>query len=142
MSNCTQLGESDLATLQRSIAPEMHAARFVYCTFADFSLPPGLQPICTFRESEGLTAVVPREDALRLGIGHQFESRLITLSVHSSLHAVGFIARVATALAAAGIACNAVSAFHHDHLFVPVDQADIAMRVLEQLARADAGERV
>jgi uncharacterized protein len=142
MSNCTQLGESDLATLQRSIAPEMHAAMFVYCTFADFSLPPGLQPICTFRESEGLTAVVQREDALRLGIGHQFESRLITLSVHSSLHAVGFIARVATALAAAGIACNAVSAFHHDHLFVPVDQADNAMRVLEQLARAEAAERV
>jgi uncharacterized protein len=142
MSNCTQLGESDLATLQRSIAPEMHAAVFVYCTFADFGLPPGLQPICTFRESEGLTAVVPREDALRLGIGHQFESKLITLSVHSALHAVGFIARVATALAAAGIACNAVSAFHHDHLFVPVDQADNAMRVLERLARADAGERV
>lgn len=137
MSTCPQLGESDLATLQRGIAPQMHADTFVYCTFADLRLPVGLQPIFTFREREGLTAVVRLEDAQQMGIGHHFKSRLITLSVHSSLHAVGFIARVATALAASGIACNAVAAFHHDHLFVPADRADDAIRVLGDLERAD-----
>ena len=44
---------------------------------------------------------------------------MITLDVHSSLESVGFLAAVSARLAAAGIPCNAVSAFHHDHLFVP-----------------------
>ena len=142
MNTSPHPGERDLTVLQRDIAPELHEETFVYCTFADFEVPSGLQPICTFREREGLTAVVRRDDALRRGFAHQFESRLVTLSVHSSLHAVGFIARVATALAAAGIACNAVAAFHHDHLFVPADRADDAMRILRDIASSDSAQSV
>ena len=45
------------------------------------------------------------------------------LQVHSALDGVGLTAAVAGALAAAGIACNVIAAFHHDHLFVPAARA-------------------
>jgi hypothetical protein len=41
---------------------------------------------------------------------------------------------ITTALAEAGISCNAVSAFYHDHLFVPYDRAREAVTVLRGLA--------
>ena len=68
------------------------------------------------------------------GLSHQFASRLITLTVHSSLEAVGFLAAVTARLAAAGIAVNAVSAFYHDHLFVPEHRADDALSLLRNLS--------
>ncbi|EKD51400.1 MAG: hypothetical protein ACD_62C00265G0006 [uncultured bacterium] len=63
---------------------------------------------------------------------------MITLTVHSGLDAVGFLARISTALAEAGISLNAVSAFYHDHLFVPVDRAGEAMVALERLSHYDS----
>jgi len=127
-------GESDLRRLQQHMAPQLHPQTFVYCNFADFQLPQGLSPICTFREAEGLTAIVERAQAERANVPHVFEARLITLTVHSSLDAIGFLATVTTALAKAGIPCNAVAAFHHDHLFVPTARADDAMSLLAALA--------
>jgi hypothetical protein len=82
-----------------------------------------LTPIATFRETEGISVVVTLDEAQRAGAPYQFESSLITLTIHSSLDAVGFLAAVSVVLADAGIPCNAVSAFHHDHLFAPRDMA-------------------
>ena len=45
-----------------------------------------------------------------------FPSRLITLTIHSSLTAVGLTAAFTTALGDAGISCNVVAAFYHDHI--------------------------
>jgi hypothetical protein len=123
-------GERDLDTLQRHMAPTLHPETFVYCSFPDFRLPPGLEPICTFREAEGLTAIVEEAAADRVGVPHVFKARLITLTVHSSLEAVGLLASVATHLATTGIPCNAVAAYHHDHLFVPIELAEQALSVL------------
>ena len=123
-------GERDLDKLQRHMAPTLHPETFVYCSFPDFRLPPGLEPICTFREAEGLTAIVEEAAADRVGVPHVFKARLITLTVHSSLEAVGLLASVATHLATAGIPCNAVAAYHHDHLFVPSELAERALSVL------------
>jgi hypothetical protein len=106
----------------------------VYCSFPDFRLPPGLEPICTFREAEGLTAIVEQAAADRVEVPHVFKARMITLTVHSSLEAIGLLASVATSLAAAGIPCNAVAAYHHDHLFVPIELADQALSVLHGIA--------
>jgi len=89
--------------------------------------------IGTFREDEGVTAIVPAEVADELGIDGPDFAR-ITLMVHSDLEGVGLTAAVATALAGAGIACNMVAAFHHDHAFVPSGRADEAMDVLRALA--------
>ena len=124
----------DLHDLCRQMTPSIADGVFVYCSFSDFRLPHGLEPICTFRESEGLTAIVGKSQAEAASVPYTFPCRLITLAVHSSLDAVGFLACITDRLARAGIACNAVAAFHHDHLFVPEARAAETLQVLHSLA--------
>ena len=133
-------GGRDLAALLRDMKPEMHNGIFVFCTIAeDAKLPATVKPVLTFREAEGTTLVIPREEAERVGLPHQFPSRLIALTVHSSLEAVGFLAAITTRLAGAGISANAVSAFYHDHLFVPEDRAEQALRLLQDMSASETG---
>ncbi|WP_047806751.1 ACT domain-containing protein [Pelagerythrobacter marensis] len=89
--------------------------------------------IGTFREDEGVTAIVPTAVAEELGIEGPDFAR-ITLMVHSDLEGVGLTAAVSGALAETGIACNMVAAYHHDHAFVPTGDADEALNVLRNLA--------
>lgn len=126
-------GERDLVSLQRNMAPRLNPGTFVFCTFPSGPLPASLEPLCTFREAEGLSAILDKQQAENLGLPVVFESRMITLTIHSSLDAVGFLATVAVKFAGAGIPCNVVSAYHHDHLFVPVDQAARSMDMLISL---------
>ena len=129
--------ERDLTALLQNIKPELRPGTFVFCTLtANEIIPAALDPLLTFREQEGMTLVIPREEAEAAGLRYAFVSRLITLTVHSSLDAIGFLAAITARLAAAGISVNAVSAFHHDHLFVPADRADEAMLVLQEMSRA------
>jgi uncharacterized protein len=86
-----------------------------------------------FREQEGWTSIVQETAALRAGLEGSFRCRLVTLKVHSSLEAVGLLAAVTTALGAAGISVNAVSAFYHDHLFVAPEHAEKACAILREL---------
>ena len=67
------------------------------------------------------------------GLKHEGEFKNISLSINSSLHAVGLTARVSTALADCEIACNVVAGFYHDHFFVPSARADEAMKILSSL---------
>ena len=128
-------GERDLAALLRNMKPEMRDGIFVFCTIAgDKKIPATLTPLLTFREPEGTTLVIPQEEADLHGLPHQFASRLITLTVHSSLDAVGFLAAITARLAAAGIGVNAVSAFYHDHLFVPEPRAEEALGLLQNIS--------
>ncbi|MFM0262876.1 ACT domain-containing protein [Paraburkholderia sediminicola] len=130
------MSEKDLATLCATLSPVMAEAAYVYCSFPGFALPAGLLAFCTVQEREGLTAIVERDDAQHLGLPYTYEARLITLSVHSSLEAVGFIAVVSRKLAEARIPCNTVAGYYHDHILVPVDRADEAMTLLREIAAA------
>jgi len=125
--------ERDLARLLAAMRPELHQGTYLFCTLPDAALPEGLAPLATFREAEGLTLVLRQEVAARHGIAGTFEAAWITLAVHSDLAAVGFLAAVASALAQEGIPCNAIAAYHHDHLFVPQELAERAMAVLQEL---------
>ncbi|MGY8711928.1 ACT domain-containing protein [Bradyrhizobium sp. 18BD] len=130
-------GERDLDALLRHMKPELRPRIFAFCTIApSASIPAALNPLLTFREQEGTTLVILREEAEAAGLRCAFPSRLITLTVHSALDAVGFLAAITARLAKAGISVNAVSAFHHDHLFVPVDRADQAMVLLREMSEA------
>jgi hypothetical protein len=77
---------------------------------------------------------VHQEDADRLQLRYDFVAGWITLQVHSALAAVGLTAVVSTALADAGISCNVVAGYHHDHLLVPLERVDEALTVLHGLA--------
>jgi hypothetical protein len=66
---------------------------------------------------------------------YEFPCRMITLNIHSSLEAVGFMARIATELAKHGMGVNPVSGFFHDHLFVPDGREQDAMAVLMEMSK-------
>ena len=93
-----------------------------------------LAPLATFREAEGTTLIVESKSAHAQGFEAVPGMRGITLTVHSSLEAVGLTAAVATCLAQAGISANVVAAYHHDHIFVPWNRRGEAVAVLAALA--------
>lgn len=131
-------GETNLKMLLGSMRPELQPETYVFVTLPlDQSLPEGVPPLMVFGEKEGWTCIVSEEAAGRAGLSGTFPSRMITLSIHSSLEAVGFLAAILPRLAAAGMGVNPVSGFYHDHLFVPADRAGDAMRILEELATAN-----
>ena len=128
-------GLTDLDQLLREMAPIIDPGEWVFVSLNDKSIAASLNPICTFVEAEGLTVICRRDRAVRTNLPFEGVFRHITLTVPSSLHAVGLIAAVAEALRKSKIPCNVVSAFHHDHLFVPVEHAKEAERLLQDLSR-------
>jgi hypothetical protein len=127
-------GEANLETLLKSMKPEMQEGIFVFCSIPEGKeIPAALRPVHVFREREGTALIVRREEAETARLPHQFASRMITLTVQSSLEAIGFLAAITARLATAGISVNAVSAFYHDHLFVPEHRADEALHLLQTM---------
>ncbi|MFJ2825518.1 ACT domain-containing protein [Streptomyces toxytricini] len=127
-------GEKDLRTLLASMSPQLNEGEYVFALAPAGGVPADVRPVATVREEEGLTLVLPRADADRCGLAYDYVAAWITLRVHSALDAVGLTAAFATALASAGLSCNVVAGFHHDHLFVPYDEAPRALAVLADLA--------
>lgn len=120
----------DLDRLLRGMTPVLEPDDYAFVFLGRDPKLEGVRYAGLFVEQEGTTLVCLRGEAIRLGADPGPAFRRITLHVLSSLEAVGFLARIASALAARGIACNAVSAFHHDHLFVPAARAGEALEAL------------
>jgi uncharacterized protein len=127
--------QQELDRLLASVDPQLQPGVFVFCALTPGEIPTGLHVQMSFRELEATTVVVTRAEAESHGLSAAFPCQWITLGVRSDLAAVGFLAAVTTALAAADISTNAVSAFHHDHLFVPTGQGERAVAVLRDLQR-------
>jgi hypothetical protein len=133
-------GETYLQKLLGSMSPELVPGIFVFTTLPPGTpTPAGINPLMIFREREGETLVLLEEEARAANLPASFRSRMITLNIHSSLDAVGFLAAITARLAAAGMGVNPVSAYFHDHLFVPTDRADEAMAILLALAVENRG---
>lgn len=128
-------GERDLGRLLAGLDPEVAPEAYVFAVAPDRVVPAGLRPFATVDEQEGLTLVVRREDADRLGLAYDYVAARITLRVHSDPAAVGMTAAFSRVLAEAGLSCNVVAGFFHDHLLVPWDRAGEAVRLLMGLAR-------
>jgi len=126
-------GEKDIRTLLASIHPVQREGEYVYVLWPyGRPLAGGIE--AAVREAEGLTVVLPRAEADQLDLRYDFVAAWITLQVHSSLEAVGLTAAVSAALTDARISCNVLAGFHHDHLLVPVADADRAMEILHELS--------
>jgi uncharacterized protein len=122
-------GETDLARLLAGLSPVIASRpRAIRTQASDVPAPSGA--IMLFREEEGLTVVFESD-----GNGNDTVWAQITLRIHSSLDAVGMMAAISAALAQRGIPCNAVSAYYHDHLFVPWSRRDDALDALNELTK-------
>lgn len=114
--------------------PSLNEGEFVFCTVADLNGIPTDQIISFFKESEAFTIILPRSLADQWKLNYSFVAAWITLTVHSALDAVGLTAAFSNALSSAGISCNVVAAFYHDHIFVDKKDAERAMEVLWSLS--------
>ncbi|TQF73213.1 ACT domain-containing protein [Rhodococcus spelaei] len=124
-------GERDLDVLLSSMSPVRRAGTYVFVSVLE---PDQVCAEATVVEDEGTTLVVTKAVADNHGWHYDFEAAWITLRAHSALDAIGLTAAVSARLTAAGISCNVIAGFHHDHLLVPVAKAGLALAALAELA--------
>lgn len=128
-------GITELDQLLRSMQPKLAESEFVFCTVSG-SIRDHLElnPLAMFNESEGLTLLVEKSLAEKSGLSFEGSYSQITLTVHSSLEAVGLTAAVANKLAEKGISANVIAAYYHDHIFVQTSKAQVAVLALKELS--------
>ena len=79
-------GEKNITTLLRSISPKLIEDTFVFCTVKDgkYGDCAETMPIASYLEEEGLTLVIKKELADRLGYVYEGVFKCITLEVYST----------------------------------------------------------
>ena len=125
-------GETDLAAMLATLTVSRRPDPYTVVTLPE-PVGVGDEIAAVLTEDEGTTAVVTVAEAQRRGWPVDFVGAWLTLDVHSALDAVGLTAAFSAALGEAGIPCNVLAGYHHDHILVPVDRADEAVAVLEAL---------
>lgn len=136
-------GKFDLDDLIKTMSPTLEQKEYVFAKLAKDSpnMPYYIVNLrksdikMLFQEAEGWTMILPKSSAISEGLQYECSCRQVTLNVHSSLEAVGFLAAITTRLAKnLNIGVNPVSAVYHDHLFVPSDKAELVLEELKVMA--------
>jgi hypothetical protein len=128
-------GEKDLQKLLKTMQPKLNIGEYIFCTLDIIKQVNQDDIIYLFKEAEGNTIIIKKELADALQFTYSFVASWITLTVHSSLEAVGLTAAFSTALAEEGISCNVVAAFYHDHIFVDKKDTEKAMEILNKFSQ-------
>jgi len=126
--------EKNLNKLLQTMKPSLSTGDYVFCTVPELPAIDIAEIIMTFKEQEGTTIIIKKQVADTLKLSYSFIASWITLTVHSSLEAVGLTAAFSQALTDAGISCNVVAAYYHDHIFVNKKDTDKAICVLNKLS--------
>lgn len=129
-------GILELERLLSEMNPELIEDEFVFCTVSG-SLAQYIEwnPLASFNEKEGLTLVLTKDIASREGLQFKNTYKQITLTVHSSLEAIGLTAAVSNKLASKGISANVIAAYFHDHIFVQSEKAKEALIALKEVGK-------
>jgi uncharacterized protein len=128
-------GETNLSALLKTMNPYLNEGDYVFCTIENINNINLSDILFHFKEKEAVTIVLKKEDADKMDLSYSYVAAWITLTVHSSLEAVGLTAAFSTALAKNNISCNTAAAFYHDHIFVDKKDAERAMKVLIDLSK-------
>ncbi|NNE06431.1 MAG: ACT domain-containing protein [Xanthomonadales bacterium] len=128
---------NDLETLIKHADPRLAEGLFVFTSIpgARYGDLASLDPVAMIQEKEGLAMLIDQSTAHKAGLDSGRPFCLISLSVHSDLNAVGLTAAISACLAEQGIPANLFAGYFHDHILVPAECADQAMRSLRQLGR-------
>ncbi|WDF58613.1 ACT domain-containing protein [Flavobacterium sp. KACC 22758] len=127
-------GEKDLQTLLKSMKPEHKSGDYVFCKVQKLENLNLDEIAMIFREDEAITLILKKETADKFNLEYSVVMSWITLSVHSSLEAVGLTAAFSKALSDHEISCNVVAAFYHDHIFVNKKDITQAMKILNSFS--------
>ncbi|QDW22915.1 ACT domain-containing protein [Flavobacterium sp. KBS0721] len=123
-------GEKDLERLLKSMKPEHVSGDYVFCKVEKFENLDLNNVVMLFKEKEAITLILKKEIADQLQFDYSVVMSWITLTVHSSLEAVGLTAAFSKALSEKNISCNVVAAYYHDHIFVNQKDVNKAMEIL------------
>ena len=123
-------GETDVAKMLESLRVVRRDGVFTMGESDDAPASIVTRAHARIDEEESTTYVVEVADARAAGWDVPVELAWLTLTVHSSLEAVGLTAHVSGVLAEQGIPCNVLAGYHHDHLLVPVGRAVEAVALL------------
>lgn len=123
-------GETDLDKMLASLQVERRPGVFTYVAVTDPT--PELRAAAhgMVIESGTTTLVLPVDTAELAGLPVDIELAWLSLTVQSSLEAVGLTAAFAATLGKHDIPCNVLAGYHHDHILVPVDMAQRAIDAL------------
>ena len=133
MPNSYNAREKDLNTLLKTMNPTLNVGEYVFCTIKDLNQIDQSEIISFFKEHEWVTIILEKHVADKYHLEYSFIASWITLTVHSSLEAVGLTAAFATALTKENISCNVVAGYYHDHIFVDKKDTEKAMGALNRL---------
>jgi hypothetical protein len=128
-------GETDIRILLKTMNPELNEGEYVFCSLEDNIKIDLADVIGCFKEKEGVTIIVEKKVAEKMNLSYSSVTSWITLTVHSSLEAIGLTAAFSGALAAAAISCNVIAGYYHDHIFIPVKDRQKAMKILIKISR-------
>lgn len=128
-------GEKDLQQLLKSMKPEYNSGDYVFCKANNLENINLNEIEMFFKEKEAVTLILKKEFADKLQLDYSVVMSWITLTVHSSLEAVGLTAAFSKALSEHEISCNVVAAFYHDHIFVNKKDTDKAMQILHSFSK-------
>ena len=125
---------TNLKQILASLKPKLQMGEYAFCVVSEEKFRHmNIKALCTFKEKEGISAILDRPSADSNGIHYDTAWRMISLTVHSALEGIGLLAAVSARFAKEGIPLNVVSAYHHDHLFVPSKFADRALGILQEM---------
>ena len=127
-------GETNIKELIKGMAPVLNEGDYVFTTVKNAEDIQRDDVICEFKEAEGTTLVLERKKADKLKLPYEYVASWITLTIHSSLEAVGLTALFSKALADQNISCNVIAGYYHDHIFVDINDSQRAIHVLNDLA--------
>lgn len=125
-------GETDLGALLKGLAVARRPGRFTVVETDGHDAELALRAHASVREGPTTSHVITVADAEARGFDVLVELAWLTLTVESSLEAVGLTAHVSAVLAARDIPCNVLAGLRHDHLLVPHDRAEEAAVALTE----------
>ena len=128
-------GETNLEALIKGMTPKLNNGDYVFCTVKNLAKINRNDTICEFKEEEGTTIVIERNKADFLKLKYEYIASWITLTIHSSLDAVGLTALFSNELAKNNISCNVIAGYYHDHIFIDKNDANKAIEILKNLAK-------
>ena len=111
----------------------IHEGEYVFCFIEDIDKINITNIICSFKESKGYSIITSKEEAINNNLPFYFVSAWITIEIDSTLDSVGLTSAFSKKLTKAGISCNVVAAYHHDHIFVPYNKRLKAVKILSDM---------